>query len=411
MNLQELLNDHVLDPKNTHKMFDLAREYDRLEQGAAAISFYIRCADLEETDVELQYKCMIYAALAYDRQGGRNYTVTGLLQHAVGLLPQRPEAHYFLAKHGEKITDWRICLNHAKLGLLFKAKPDIGVEWPGEKELWYLQALATWQISGVENGRQKFFDLIYRRKFRDENFDSFKEYIISIMDRVGWPDAVQYKFSDFKKFIAPFKGIDTIEKNYSKHMQDMFVLACLDGKRNGTYLEIGAGNPFIHNNTALLETQFDWKGISVEWSAPLAYDFAQRRNNTIINANALEIDFEDLLVKHCMENTIDFLQIDTDETSIQVLRNMPLHRFKFNVVQFEHDAYRLDGKIRDEARQIMKDNGYEIVCQNLCFRPNFEYEDWFVHSSIAHTIPQQLFTGRDKNFFWDYLMSNKGDDT
>ena len=407
MSLQELLNEHVLDSKNTYKMFNLAREYDRLEQGAAAVSFYIRCADLEEEDRELQYKCMIYAGLCYDRQGGRNYTVTGLFQHALALLPNRPEAHYFLAKHGEKTGDWRMCITHSSLGLNFRMAKDIGIEWPGEKELYYLNAIATWQISGVENGRRALFDLIYRRKFLEPNPEEFKQYIISILDRIGWPDAVPYKFSDVNKFIVQFEGIKGIEQNYSKHLQDMFVLSCLDGKRNGTYLEIGSGNPFTHNNTALLETKFGWKGISIEWNAVHAYDCAQRRNNTIINANALEIDFEDLLVKHCMEHTIDFLQIDTDETSIEVLKNMPFDRFKFNVVQFEHDAYRLDGKIREEARQIMHDAGYQIVCQNLCFRPDIEYEDWFVHESIAQKIPRQLFTGKDKNFFWDYLMSRR----
>jgi len=408
MSLQELLNEHVLDPKNTYKMFDLAREYDKLEQGAAAVSFYIRCADLEEEDKELQYKCMIYCALAYDRQGGRNYTVTGLLQHAISILPTRPEAHYFLAKHGEKITDWRICLNHALLGLEFRDKNDIGIDWPGEKELWYMRALGTWQISGVEHGRQMLFDLIYRREFKAEQ--SFTNWVTTLLnEKIGWPDAVPYRSEDRSMFAVQFDGIENIKKNYSKHLQDMWVLACLNGKRNGTYLEIGAGNPYTHNNTALLETEFDWKGISIEWSAHLAYDFAQRRSNTIINANALEIDFEDLLVKHCMENTIDFLQIDTDETSIQVLRNMPFHRYKFNVVQFEHDAYRLGNEIRAEARQIMKDNGYEIVCQNLCFRPDTEYEDWFVLRSIIDKIPTELHRGSEKNFFWDYLMWRKGD--
>lgn len=408
MDLQQLLNEHVFDPKNTQKMYELACEYDRLEQGAAAVSFYIRAADLEEKDKLLQYRCMIGAALCYQRQGGRNHTVTGLLQHAISLQPARPEGHFFLAKHGENMGDWRVVLVHANLALQFRNAPDVGIDWPGDRELWYLQAHATWQISGVESGRRLFFDLIYRKRYKkDDTYDEFKEYILQVLEKIGWPDAVPYQLGDQKRFAAPFKGIESIEENYSKHMQDMFVLACLDGKRNGTYLEIGSGNPFTHNNTALLETKFDWKGISIEWSAHLAYDFAQRRNNTIINANALEVDFEDLLVKHCMENTIDFLQIDTDETSIQVLRNMPFGRFKFNVVQFEHDAYRLDPAIRAEARQIMHDNGYEIVCQNLCFRPGVPYEDWFVHKSIANKIPQRLFSASESNFFWEYLVNRE----
>lgn len=402
--LKEILKEHVLDPKNTEKMYNLAREYDKLEQGAAAISFYIRAADLEHENKELQYKCMVYSALAFQRQGGRNHTVVGMLQHAIGLLPERPEAHYFLAKHGEAVGDWRLCQIHSKLGYIYLYAEPIGIEWPGEKELEFLQAHSLWGISGVESGRLAFFDLIHRRNYDDE----FKEYVSGVLDRVGWPDAVPYTAKDQDRLNMQFKGFKSIEKNYSKHFQDMFVLACLNGKRNGTYLEIGAGDPFIHNNTALLETQFDWKGISIEWSAHLAYDFAQRRNNTILNANALEVDFEDLLVKHCMETTIDFLQIDTDESSIEILRNMPFDRFKFNVVQFEHDAYRLDTSIRDEARRILSSKGYKLACPNLSFRPGCPYEDWYVHESIADNVHPRVWDGLrnidGENLFWDYMI-------
>lgn len=401
MKLRELLNEHILDPKNTKKMYFLAREYDKMEQGAAAVSFYIRCADLEENDKILQYKCMIYAGLCYQRQGGRNHTVVGLFQHAIGLLPDRPEGHFFLAKHGEFVKDWRICLIHSRLGLLFDV-PDIGLPWPGKKELHFLEAHALWSISGEENGRLKFFNLVHRqiKKYDDE----FNQYVLSVLDNIGWPHAVNYSTKDLERFKFKFPEIENIDKNYSKHFQDMFVLACLGGKKNGTYLEVASGHPFIHNNTALLETMFNWKGISVEWSAHLAYDFAQQRNNTIINANALEIDFEELLVKHCMENTIDFLQIDADDSSIQVLRNMPFHRFKFNVIQFGHDAYRLGDGVRQESRRILESHGYQLICGNLCFRPDVEYQDLFVHESIIPNIPKSMFSNKDKNLFWDYMM-------
>jgi len=400
--LQNLLNEHVFDPKNTTKMYNLAREYDRLEQGAAAISFYIRAADLEEDNVELQYKCMLYGALAYQRQGGRNHTVVGMLQHAVGLIPTRPEAHYFLAKHGEKVSDWRLCQIHSKLAHQFIDADDIGIKWPGLKDVEFLEASAIWSISGTESGRRAFFDLIYRT----DHPEDYKTYVESVLNNVGYPDAVPYKPEDHDKLKTRFDGSQGIKKNFSKHFQDMWVLSCLNGKRKGTYLEVGAGDPFIHNNTALLETKFGWKGISIEHQAHLAYDFTQKRSNTIINTNALDIDYENLLVMHCMENTIDFLQIDIDEASIEVLRKIPFHRFKFNTVQFEHDAYRLDSKIRDEARQILASHGYRLACGNLSFRPNCPYEDWFVHEDIAYDVPSVIWDGkiREENFFWDYMI-------
>ena len=61
-----------------------------------------------------------------------------------------------------------------------------------------------------------------------------------------------------------FNGSDQIQRNYSQAGQDLFVLAALNGKRNGIYIEVGAGPSVLHNNTLLLETEFNWKGVSVE---------------------------------------------------------------------------------------------------------------------------------------------------
>ena len=62
-----------------------------------------------------------------------------------------------------------------------------------------------------------------------------------------------------------FKGLDALEKNYSDLWQDMFVLAVLDGKEKGTYVEIGAAEPFWMSNTAILEQNYNWTGISFEF--------------------------------------------------------------------------------------------------------------------------------------------------
>ena len=56
--LQTALETHVMDPKNPHKCFALAQEYDYLEQGAMAVSLYLKAADLSD-DKNLQYDCMV----------------------------------------------------------------------------------------------------------------------------------------------------------------------------------------------------------------------------------------------------------------------------------------------------------------------------------------------------------------
>ena len=49
--------------------------------------------------------------------------------------------------------------------------------------------------------------------------------------------------------------------------QDKFVLNVLKEKSFGYYLEIGSNHPININNTYLLETKYNRKGIMVEYNA------------------------------------------------------------------------------------------------------------------------------------------------
>ena len=61
-----------------------------------------------------------------------------------------------------------------------------------------------------------------------------------------------YKKNMYNSFKYKFDGLENIEQSYSQCLQEMFVLASLNGKQKGTYLEIGANQPVFINNTYLL---------------------------------------------------------------------------------------------------------------------------------------------------------------
>ena len=49
--------------------------------------------------------------------------------------------------------------------------------------------------------------------------------------------------------------------------QDKFVLNVLKEKKNGFFVELGSNHPINVNNTYLLEKNYDWKGIMIEYEA------------------------------------------------------------------------------------------------------------------------------------------------
>jgi hypothetical protein len=183
----------------------------------------------------------------------------------------------------------------------------------------------------------------------------------------------------------------------------MFVLSAYQGKRDGSYLEIGSGDPFVHNNTALLEEEFGWKGISVDISEALCYSFRESRRNTVICADATQLDYEQLFQMHCVDNKIDYLQIDCDDYSIAVLEKIPFARYKFGIVTFEHDSYRLGTDKKFQAKRILENHGYVCVVSNVSFTEGYPYEDWYYHPDVIE-IPEEMKSKKDVNFIWDYMM-------
>lgn len=396
--LQKLLNEHALDPKNPYKIYDLAREYDRIENGAMAVSLFLKAADLAK-DKLLEYKSMLGVARCYDRQGNRRYTVEGALLDAAAHLPSRPEAYYFLSKFYAAGQIWKQSYFYACAGLELAENTDIDVGYPGRKALATLKAISKWYITGTQEGKLALFDLKFRTVLDKEN----SEEVNKLLDHIWYPDTIPYSADDFNRFKFLFPGLEKIYNNYSKHFQDLFVLSVFNGKKNGTYLEIGSGDPFVHNNTALLETEFGWKGISIDNSPALCYNFKQNRHNTVICADAREIGFEELFDKHCVDPVVDYLQIDCDEASIEILKKLPLSTHKFGVITFEHDCYRLGTEIRDEARAILKKNGYILLVNDVAFTEVCSYEDWYVHPDVVEINPS-MRSKKDINFVWDYFM-------
>jgi len=399
-NLQDVLTTHIMDPKNPVKIYNLAQCYDKIENGAMAVSLYLKTADISK-DTNLQYKSLIGIARCYDRQRDRNFTTEGALLDAAALMPKRPEAHYLLCAVYEKMKKWKSCLLHANLALdIEDIVPNEELGFPGKIDLEYFQALAKWSITAQQDGKQLFFNLKHKRKLPEH----LREKVQLALDWNFYPDIIPYTQEDFERYKFLFPGIEKIHVNHSKHFQDMFVLSAYRGKKNGSYLEIGSGDPHVHNNTALLEEEFGWKGISVDNSEALCYEFRQARNNTVICADATEINYEDLFYKHCMDPIIDYLQIDCDELSISVLEKMPLDKFKFGIITFEHDSYRLSTDKKYAAKKILEEHGYVCAVPNVGFHADgYPYEDWYYHPDVVD-IPKEMLATKDTNFVFDYFM-------
>ena len=196
-----------------------------------------------------------------------------------------------------------------------------------------------------------------------------------------WP---RYSKVEHERLKHNFAGSGSVKCNWSQSMQDMFVLMALDGKRQGVYVELGADLPRIINNTYLLESEFDWSGVSFEYDADKVLYFNTIRRNKCICDNTTTFDYKFLFEERNYPKQIDYLQLDLDpaEGTLAALKNLPLDEYRFSAITYETDVYRAGADIQDEEIEILKFYGYELVVRNVANEGN-PYEDWWVDPNVV----------------------------
>ena len=228
--------------------------------------------------------------------------------------------------------------------------------------------------------------------------------------KVTWHEPLTYLKKDYNNIKVKFPGLKKISKNYSQCYQDLFVLTCLNGKTNGTYLEIGAGHPFYGNNTALL-SELGWKGVSLDFQSHLVDSWKQQRPNDIcLLEDAIKVDYIELCKNNNLSNYIDYLQLDIDPAmnTFKALNKIPLDILEFGVITYEHDFYMDENEEwRTKSRNLLLSKGYIMIASNISPDKNSPYEDWWINKKYLSIYNKNIITDTDKDslFAKNYMIN------
>ena len=196
--------------------------------------------------------------------------------------------------------------------------------------------------------------------------------------------------------------------------QDKFVLKILKEKKNGFFLEIGSNHPMNINNSYLLETKYDWKGIMVEYDPSFLPLYRTYRPNSIHVINdATRVNYRNIFEETNMPLSLDYLQIDLEANNGSTLRTLKIldyqifDKYKFATVTFEHDIYHTNfAKTRLESRNIFKKRGYVCVFEDVNNEYN-PYEDWYVHPDLVDMDYVNELIERNKYFYVPHPITGK----
>lgn len=356
--------------------YNLAEYYYESGHLASAMSFYIRTAEYSKDD-DLTYEALLMVAKCLQRIGRRRTTELGLWLNAVSFKPDRPEAYLFLSEYHEQHKNYSQAYSYAVIGLQHienSVQVSSNVGYLGKYQLEFQKAVSAWWIGKGREARNIFFKLAENK---DELSEFYQKLVQTNITSLGsGPDPfLRYHKGFYDQLKYKFPGSENIEKNYSQTYQDMFILTMLNGKRNGTYFEIGAADPFYGSNTALLE-EFGWTGISLEIKKEEVDKFKQSRKNTIVHCDATMYDYSKLT------GYIDYLQVDCEppKTTFEILKMIPFEQCQFGVITFEHDYYAdITKTYRTLSRNYLLSKGYLLVATNIAPDDASAYEDWYVH--------------------------------
>jgi GR25 family glycosyltransferase involved in LPS biosynthesis len=412
--IEKLLTDYSLDTENPDCNFNMGMWYWNQEHTAPALAYFLRCAERADNDL-LAYEALVYGHFCYEKQGTRDATARTLLQHALCLLPERPEAYFLLARFHEKRQQWQDAYIYASQGIIFSSR-DVdplrtSCEYPGEYGLYFEKAVSSYWWGKGKETRQLFQYIKNNYKLDQIHYDAVQSNLMQLGSGDIPDKIIKYQKEKHSYLRYKFPGSENIEKNHSQAYQDMFILSMLNGKRNGLYLEIGAQQPFYQNNTAILETEFGWNGISIEIVPGLCEQFARERKNMILCKDALDVDYDELLSEFSEERVWDYLQLDCEpsKTTFEILLSIPFEKWKFAIITYEHDHYvDMTGSYREKSRRFLKAQGYELAVNDVSPNDNSPFEDWWYHPDlIDQSVLDQMKCVNDRvNNVVKYMLPN-----
>jgi len=399
----DLLHKYIESPEDPEANFALGLHYHSIDQTASAVSFYLRAAE-RSGDPLLTYECMLRSAMCFHTQGCRANSVEGMLQHAVAIMPTRPEAYFHLSRFYEKKEGWHLGYLVASIGMgVAQQKPKESlrtrIDYPGFWTLAFERAVCGWWCGVCLESKETFDRILFNEPL---DYPHKIAAINNLKKLEGWveeqdlPTEMRSKDEELSQSMYQlelyltknrarmrhrFESLDKINRNYSEAWQDMFVLTLFGGGRDGTYLEIGSGYPIYANNTYLLERDFGWHGISIDSNRDYTQKHILHRSHSALTMDATTCDYAELADKCGFVHDFDYLSVDCGDPqlSLAALEKAVASGVRFGAVTFSHDHFRSpESGVKMAARDIMRRNGYRLIVSNVSHSDTDDYEDWYV---------------------------------
>lgn len=169
--IERLVVDLSHDPFDSKKNFAVAVEYEKLNQTASAVSFYLRAAEYAPERYDpIAYASLLRLAHCFESQKDRLHTVSNCILQAIAYDPKRPEAYFLMSRFYERAGNWQESYSFAEMGLAcgeFSSLP-VWVDYPGRYGLLFEKAISAWWVGRKDESISILTELLDRYTMTEE---------------------------------------------------------------------------------------------------------------------------------------------------------------------------------------------------------------------------------------------------
>ena len=162
---ENLFNKYLIalinEPYNDMNNFNLAYEYEDIEQTASALSYYLRCAEFTKNK-DLSYECLLRMSKCLSKQGNRNIKEITCIKHAISINPNRPEAYYIMSLYHSFRNNWLESYMFACIGLENLSETNLlkNVGYFDKYQLLFQKAYTGYNKGKINESKEIYYDLL-----------------------------------------------------------------------------------------------------------------------------------------------------------------------------------------------------------------------------------------------------------
>ena len=196
--------------------------------------------------------------------------------------------------------------------------------------------------------------------------------------------------------------------SYSQSGQDLWVLDLFKSKDQSRlfFVDLAAHDGIQNSNTRLLEEK-GWNGLCIEANRDSFEKLLRNRSCECVCCVVLDYDgkcgflpdgqigkategndYECKTFSSVIGNikNIDYLSLDVEGSEFLILKSINFEEINIKAITVEHNKYAKGEDMKNKIYELLTENCFERVKEDVLVDGHLPFEDWYIHKSFFNYV-------------------------